>query len=185
MEQQNSNMKWYLIAVVGTLGVCMCLVAVTALAVPAWISRQANLADTSSTLLPEEATPTAFVPSSEVPEDQDLAMFTKAQLAEIVVPENDRIELAERLKGIIGIPRVIAESAEEIPVGTEATFWVGNVDTIEHFERDAELVYATDHVYFWIQKGVDYEFDDVKALFSSEKWITNANQVLNFLLCGS
>ena len=51
-----------------------------------------------------------------------------------VVPENDRIELAGRLKGIVGIPRVLAESADEIPLGTEATFWVGNVDSRDEID---------------------------------------------------
>ncbi|HMK08835.1 MAG TPA: hypothetical protein VK449_07395, partial [Anaerolineales bacterium] len=42
--------------------------------------------------------------------------------------------------------------------------WALNGDTIENFQVDAELVYATDHVYFWVDQGVDYNLDEVRAL---------------------
>jgi len=61
-------------------------------------------------------------------------------------------------------------------LGTVETFWVGNVDTIENFQIQADLVYATDHVYFWVEQGVKYDLEDVKALvddFETHAYPTN------------
>ncbi len=93
-----------------------------------------------------------------------LAFETKELLNRTIVPENDPIELSERLRGISNIPRILAEDADPIPVGTIETFWVGDVDTIEHSQIKAELVYAGQHVYFWIERGVDYDLDEVQDL---------------------
>jgi hypothetical protein len=86
------------------------------------------------------------------------------ELAQTIVPLADPLDLAERLMDLEDLPRVLATDADPIPVGTREQFWVSNNDTIENFIVTAEMVYATDHVYFWIETGVSYDFDDVKAL---------------------
>ncbi|MCJ7823914.1 MAG: immune inhibitor A, partial [Anaerolineales bacterium] len=65
---------------------------------------------------------------------------------------------------------------EPVQVGTVDTFWASNVDTIENFEVQAEMVYASDHVYFWVEQGVDFDTNDVKALvddFEEGAYLTN------------
>jgi len=49
-------------------------------------------------------------------------------------------------------------------VGTVDSFWVSDLDTDENFLIDAELVYAREHIYFWVEDGVTYEMGDVRAL---------------------
>lgn len=85
-------------------------------------------------------------------------------LSETIVPLADPVALAERLTEARNIPRVLVENAEPVPVGTVDSFWVSNIDTDESFTIQAEMVYATDHVYFWIEQGVNYELAEVKAL---------------------
>jgi immune inhibitor A len=161
---KNSDLKWLVIAAIGTFTFCLIVVIGAVLVVRLTISNVAQELEAEDPYLSESNTPTPFDPPTVIPADQELSALTLSHLSQVVVPENDRIELAERLKGIPDIPRILAESAEPVPVGTVNTFWVGNVDTIEHSQVKARLVYSTDHVYFWIEEGIDYDLEDVKAL---------------------
>jgi hypothetical protein len=49
-------------------------------------------------------------------------------------------------------------------VGDQQSFWVSNTDTNENFQVRATLRYITDHAYFWIENGVDYNSGDLRAL---------------------
>jgi len=172
---QDRTVLWVAGAVILTLVCCLCLVVVGT-AASIWFA--------SSTL--EELTPfptstrasTPVVPDSswefgQVP--AEAAAMDRA-LGEEVVPIADPISLAERLQGKEGIPVVLAASAAPIPVGTRRTFWASNTDTLENFQVEAELVYATDHVYFWVEQGIGYDLDEVQALvdeFENETYPTN------------
>jgi immune inhibitor A len=162
--ENNSNAKWIIIAIVGTLSLCLIVLCATVVLVRWSINQVMAQSPTSEAIIEVVATPTIFVPHEEIPSDMVLAFETKELLNQTIVPENDRIELSERLRGISNIPRILAEDADPIPVGTIETFWVGDVDTIEHSQIKAELVYAGDYVYFWIETGVDYDLDDVGDL---------------------
>jgi hypothetical protein len=108
--------------------------------------------------------------------DQNLARTTLEQLSTIIVPINDPITLAERFKGLEDIPEVVARDAEPIPLGSVERFWVSDNDENRNFQIDAELVYETDHVYFWVEQGVEYDFDEAAALveaFENEIYPTN------------
>jgi hypothetical protein len=110
-------------------------------------------------------TPTVAVilPTESPPiEIRDIEMLR--ELSQTIVPLADPADLAERLMGLEDIPRVLATSADPIPVGTIQQFWASNLDTIDNFRVTAEMVYATDHVYFWIERGISYDLNDVKAL---------------------
>jgi hypothetical protein len=108
------------------------------------------------------ATPPAMPESPEaIP---DAALETERQLIAAEVPISDPLELASRLKGIVNPPRVVTESAAPIPLGTVQTFWASNTDEDTNFQVDAQLVYASDHVYFWVEEGVDYQKRDVENL---------------------
>ncbi len=102
--------------------------------------------------------PTQITPVSSKAEE------TLRLLGDTEVPMADPVALAERLLWLENVPRVLAEQADPIPVGTTETFWVSDVDNNENFQIDADLVYATDHVYFWVQDGVSYDLEDVRNL---------------------
>jgi hypothetical protein len=163
-SNSSSNVKWFVIALVSIMAACLTC-AVTILLVVRWGVTQVEQAEFQD-YLPEESEPTRtpLISPSEEPEDIELSVLTLEQLASTIVPINEPIELAERLRGLKDVPRILAEEAEPVPVGTVDTFWVSNVDTIENFEIQAEMVYATDHVYFWVEQGVDFDPGDLKDL---------------------
>jgi hypothetical protein len=103
------------------------------------------------------------------------AIETLDTLSNTIVPNNDPIELAERLQGITNIPASVPDQTD-YQVGDTKQFWVTNVDTNENFSIIAELGYETDHVYFWIEQGVKYRPGDLSRLvetFENEIYPTN------------
>jgi immune inhibitor A len=163
-SEGRSTLTWFFIALAVTMALCLgCLGA--GLVAFRWVTRVAS-DQVFETAAPAETQPTstAVVRPSEEPVNPDLSQATLRQLEDTIVPINDPIELAERLRGIPNVPRVVATSAEPIPSGATKTFWVSNTDTIENFQIEADLIYATEHVYFWIEQGVKYDRDDVKSL---------------------
>jgi len=175
-SNNSSTVKWFVIALVVIMAACLTC-AVTTFLVIRWGVIQVEQAELYD-YIPEESTPTRtpLISPSEEPENIDLSILTLEQLASTIVPINEPIELAERLRGLKDVPRILATEVEPIQVGTVDTFWVSNVDTIENFEVQAEMVYATDHVYFWVEKGVDFNLDDAKALvddFEERAYPTN------------
>jgi hypothetical protein len=91
----------------------------------------------------------------------------RTTLAQVEVPISDPISLAERLLGVKDIPLVLAERADPIPPGTRQMFWATNIDSNENFQIEARLAYVTDHVYFWVEEGVEVNQQDVEALVDS------------------
>jgi len=105
-----------------------------------------------------------------------LAMETEDTLSRALVPIADPISITQRLLGIEDIPEVLAETAAEIPVGTVETFWASNVDYDEYFQLTAELIAASDHVYFWVDERVRISERSAEALvhiFEEEIYPTN------------
>lgn len=155
---------WIVVAVVLALVCCLCLVLV---ATGASIYFSTTTPSVGPMLAPPPTTaPTPEVEGSlwsgeEVPPE---ARAVRDELQAEAVPIADRISLAERLEGKSGIPVVLAEVAEPIPVGTVRKFWATNTDIPENFQVDAELVYATDHVYAWMEQGVEYDPGELKNL---------------------
>lgn len=79
-------------------------------------------------------------------------------------PAGDMVEQAERLKGITGIPRVISESAAPVAVGATESFYVSNSDDDSTATITAVMRYATPHVYFWVDKTVSADEDDIRTV---------------------
>jgi hypothetical protein len=70
----------------------------------------------------------------------------------------------------------MATSAQPIPVGTVRSFWVSDLVENTNFQIQAEMVYATDHVYFWVEQGIDYDKADLRDLvdtFENQIYPTN------------
>ncbi len=166
---------WIVVAVVLALVCCLCLVLVMTAASVYFSTTTLSVGPTA---LPPTTPPTPDVEDSSwsIEEVSPQAQAIHDELRSEVVPIADPIGLAERLGGQAGIPQVMAESAAPVPVGTVHTFWASDTDTQESFQVDAEMVYATDHVYFWVEQGIDYDPDELKALvdeFETQSYPTN------------
>lgn len=163
-SEQSSKTKWFIVALIGTMMLCFLCIGATIAVVRLGINvfEQAGLP--AAVMETEEPTREPSISPSEPALNLGRAQEMLDELSNTIVPINSPIELAERLGGIPDVPRVVAEDAEDIPVGTMKTFWAANLDTISHFQLEAELVYARPHVYFWIQEGVKFDLEDVQAL---------------------
>jgi hypothetical protein len=99
---------------------------------------------------------------------------TLETLEQTVVPENDRYELACRLKAICNVPTTVPSQVYQ--AGDQEAFWVTDTETAENFEATATLRYVTPHAYFWIENGVNFNEGDVQRLadaFEEEMYPTN------------
>ncbi|MGD8759004.1 MAG: immune inhibitor A [Anaerolineales bacterium] len=147
---QRPSMWWFIGGLLAAMCICTC---VAGAGVTVYLTQQP--APTPTVVVPS---PTLAPPSGSAAED------TLRLLSMTEVPLADPIGLAERFKGLQGIPEVVATSADPIPLGTVQSFWASNSDLDEYFQFDAELVYATDHVYFWFDVTAPYDFEEVRAL---------------------
>lgn len=174
--ERGSSVPWVVLGLLAALLCCLCVILVvsgTALVAAGWgwdvLATHTSQPDVPVSRTPaggEEPGPTATpyeLPWERGPASSE-AEAMRQELAAALVPEADPVELAERLQGLVGIPRVLAETAAPIPVGTVDAFWILNDDTMESLQVEAEMVYATPHVYFWIEQGVDYDLNDVRGL---------------------
>ncbi|NQS91657.1 MAG: immune inhibitor A [Chloroflexi bacterium] len=82
--------------------------------------------------------------------------LTLDSLQKAEIPINDPIDIAQRLEGKENIPLTLPVENLNRLVGEQDTFWVTNTDTVENFQINATLAAVTDHLYFWIENGVDY-----------------------------
>lgn len=89
---------------------------------------------------------------------------TLLTLQNTIVPENNPLELADRLLGIEDIPETIPAPTRYYQVGDKRSFWVSNNDTDETFEVTATLRYLGDELYFFIEDGVRYNEADLVRL---------------------
>ena len=98
-------------------------------------------------------------------------------LLSVPVPERDLYSLAARLKGVpTPIPRVVTTAPAERKVGDRETFWVSNQDAKAYFRVTAVLRYVTDHVYMWVQEGLEVDEAALKRsadVFEKQIYPTN------------
>lgn len=165
MESKNSTTA-IIIGIVALL-CCICVIVLAIGAYALYAVGQASIPDiglpTEGPIFTNPPTSTPAVEVTRVPTDQ-ISTDTLKLLQTSVVPNNDASELACRLKGVCNIPEVMATSAAARQVGDKDTFWANNTGNNENFEVNATLRYATPHVYFWVQDGVDVNERDMKAL---------------------
>jgi immune inhibitor A len=89
---------------------------------------------------------------------------TEALLQQADMPARDLRELALRLKpGVGDIPVVVNSQSPNYAVGAQQRFWTENSDTQVHRQITATLRYKTDHVYMWVENGVDLKDSDLAA----------------------
>lgn len=91
-------------------------------------------------------------------------MITEKLLADADVPIRDRLDLARRFKlSDQPIPAVVNPNPPAYQVSDQETFWVGESDTLRHFEVTATLRYVGSHSYWWVQDGYDVSGSEVIA----------------------
>ena len=172
----NKSSKWVITVVVLAVVACACL-SIICIAAAGYIifQRQTPVVEVSPTLVnkppfenpPENApTPRADPELTPLPTVTPFVSDRPASgsgeetlrtLSEEVVPVNDPILLAERLKGAKDIAPTLPPAAEPLEVGDQQKFWVTNTDTDEKRQATATLRYVTDRLYFWIETGVRYD----------------------------
>jgi immune inhibitor A len=129
---------------------------------------------------PREPTLTAAIPmltevsttsTPPVAGDDTLTILKNNQ-----VPAGDWRDEAIRLKGIPDIPEVVSTTPANYALGDLTDFYVINTDTRESRRLSAQLVYETQNVYFFVEKGVQVNDKDVKSLvdeFQNKTYPTN------------
>ena len=168
MEQKRGSVVWWVVCgILAVLLCCLCALVVIGggATLAAWLARPyqgpplvATLFATPGPSPTPQTMPTE--PAAIPPQADDTAWL----LSSVEVPLADPISLAERLAGVVNPARVVAQKADPIPLGTVETFWASDTDNNTNFQVDATLVYASDHVYFWVEKGVDHRLTEVKHL---------------------
>lgn len=156
------------------LGICLVLFASGAFILAARgeqnnINEDFELPDHTDYQLP---TPVVI---DELPQVQG-AYESLMTLQQAAIPINNPIDLGMRLGGKSEIPETLFDPDAPYQVGESKEFWVTNVDTNENFRITTTLRYRGDHVYIWIENGVNYEENDLKALgdtFDDEIYPTN------------
>jgi hypothetical protein len=79
---------------------------------------------------------------------------TLALLQKTVIPDNDKIDLAKRLRGVKDVPPNPDKPLKVYKVGDVEKFWVSNQDEEKDTQIEAKLLYMTDHVYMWWDTSV-------------------------------
>jgi len=115
-------------------------------------------------------------PTFDAPLPPEAAETVKG-LQGIQVPPADLHELGIRFLGVpADTPRTLNTPNPDYPIGTRRKFNVSNVDNDEQFEIYATLVYKTEHVYMWVEEGVNVDNNKLKKaadLFEKHTYPTN------------
>ncbi|MDD5367609.1 MAG: immune inhibitor A, partial [Anaerolineaceae bacterium] len=113
--------------------------------------------------LPTQVSPTQ-TPFVVRPTQSSAAQNTLNTLQKVVVPVSDLRNLAMQLKHIENIPVTETPPAAPARVGDQKTFWASDAEKNTNFKVDATLRYASDHLYFWIDNGTNFNAGALKRL---------------------
>ncbi|MBE0696117.1 MAG: immune inhibitor A [Anaerolineaceae bacterium] len=162
--------KWIIPGLIGLVFVCICVAAACATA--------GGLAFTLLGAARRESSPvtqpTGVITIGE--NDPVQGTITLGILKNDPIPQNDPIDLAERIKGIENVPATLEKAPPIFEIGDEESFWISNLDNNENFEVPASLRYRTDHLYFWVENGVEYSDQELERLcetFENKIYPTN------------
>lgn len=92
------------------------------------------------------------------------AIDTEQLLANTELPVRDRLDLARRF-GLSDqpIPAVVNPTTPTYQVGDQEMFWVGESETLRHFQVLASLRYIGPHSYWWVEDGYQVLDSDITA----------------------
>jgi len=169
---------WIVIASLVILAcICGLVLAGAGLVYGYQLSRQIEpILENYATSTPEQPIEIIRPPLLEDPPADETVLDMLAVLKSTNVPENDIYDLSCRLRRMCNLPRTVPSNSINRQVGEKQSFWVTNLDTNKNFQVDATLQYVTPHAYFWIQNGVKYNPEDLKALanaFENKIYPTN------------
>lgn len=128
-----------------------------------------------STTSPTLTTPPVIL-SPTASTDLDGADETLKTLTKVQIPVNDLRELAHRLGQKPLVSPTLAVPPKAYELNDKEEFWVVNSDTDQYKKVKADLAYITEHLYFWIEEGVQYNLGDLKKLcetFETQIYPTN------------
>ena len=174
---KNKTLVILLVILVVFVSFCSCIACgATALGLRLWLGERdfSRGSEVEVEMIPAPgltATQTAF--DGQVPSGD---MSTLETLFNADVPINDPVDIARRLEGKHNVPLTLPVTDLDLPVGTQQEFWVTDTDTAENFQIEATLSAVTDHLYFWIENGVDYSqsaLDRLAADFENNIYPTN------------
>jgi len=117
---------------------------------------------TNSTPVP---TLVANIPTPQISvENDEAANRTKLTLNEMIIPESDPIDLAERLSGKQNVPKTLIDTHAPYHIGDGKAFWVMNTDTTKVSSIETTLRYKGNHIYIWIDNRVNYNKNALTTL---------------------
>lgn len=152
--------RYYILIIILVVVAC-CFIFIAALAIGGYVLLK-NTNEINSSL---SSTPTAPVVEEITPKATDNGPAESMKtLEQQPVPENDLRELASRLEAKSNIPATLPEAAPVYKIGDEQKFWVSNEDTNKQFQVDFVLRFKSDHLYFWIEKGLTYKEESLTKL---------------------
>lgn len=105
-------------------------------------------------------TPTPFEITRIPPEN--VSTETLKTIQQSIVPVGDPRDEICRLQGKCNIPETLPSGP--FKSGDRQSFWLFNPDTKTHFKIQTSLKYVTEHAYFWVQDGVNYDEGLAKKL---------------------
>jgi immune inhibitor A len=154
-----------ILLIVALLGMCSCCLC----GMVGWLSFASTSNGPTSPKPPRspwgtssDPTPQATAPLTTTPPPNE-AEETLRALEAAIIPEADLHELGIRFLGVPDdTPRIASTENADFPVGTTRTFQASNLDTNETFELEAELVYKTDHLYMWVEVGLNANQRDIE-----------------------
>jgi hypothetical protein len=165
------------IVIVILIGVCFCLSAISVGALALFGMARTDVQSTEvfpiDPLLPI-STPEAFATREPWSNPTEEASFTAAApqpgaaetlltLQSAEIPSADPRLQASEFLNIGEIPETVAFPGEFDP-GDERTFWVLNTDTNRYKQVKTVLAYESAHLYFWVEKGLTFDRNDLRAL---------------------
>jgi len=116
------------------------------------------------------STPVSSTPTTETITE------TLQLLEQTYIPINDPVDLAWALKGINITSNIYPDPFKPYTIGAKKDFWVLNSDREESFIVKAILQQITDHAYFWVEDGVNFDQENLRQLadtFENQIYPTN------------
>lgn len=168
---KNKTLVILLILLVVIVSFCSCVACgATAFGLRTWLGERD---------FPSDSEVEAEVIPAPTPGDTQTSPESQSTLETLLsaeIPINDPVDLAQRLEGKDNIPLTVPVSNLDLPLGTQKSFWVTDTDTAENFQIETSLAAVTDHMYFWVENGVDYSqsaLDELVADFEDNIYPTN------------
>ena len=92
---------------------------------------------------------------------------TLVVLENAIIPLNDPLEIKQRLTGSIISPVHVPDPVEPLEIGDRDSFWVLDADMNRSFQVGAVLRQVSEHLYFWVEDGLEINQQHLDELVST------------------